>query len=461
MAEVFLAKRAGPAGFEKQLVIKRILPHLSQSDRFTALFLEEARWAALIDHPNLVHVSDFGQIEAQYYLAMEHVDGLTVSELLDRLGTLSPGVACRVVVDLLEALSAIHTAKDEQGRALSLVHRDVSPRNVMLSRAGAVKLLDFGIAVSRAKTFKAPTAGTEAYMSPEQQVGAEVDARSDLFSVAILLHRMLVGSLPFEGPPSSPPSRDASIPEALWPTLERALQISPEARFSDARSMQAQLELFLAGRGLEGTRAHLADLMTQVMPKRSRPARMLSRITRMTRLSALSGSEANATKGGVRRRGALAVVLLLAAFAVFGVGRALLREDPPSSEATALGAAEVPMITDAGAVAVVDAGARAGLVAKLDAGVAPKTAKPARERRRRSTRSSRTVRASKGKLTIDTRPWTEVYWGGKKLGLTPLEGVELPAGRQTLRLRNERLGVNKKISVRIRAGRTTRVQKVL
>ncbi len=460
MAEVFLAKRAGPAGFEKQLVIKRILPHLSQSDRFTALFLEEARWAALIDHPNLVHVSDFGQIEAQYYLAMEHVDGLTVSELLERLGTLSPGVACRVVVDLLEALSAIHTAKDEQGRALSLVHRDVSPRNVMLSRAGAVKLLDFGIAVSRAKTFKAPTAGTEAYMSPEQQIGAEVDARSDLFSVAILLHRMLVGSLPFEGPPQSPPSRDESIPEALWPTLERALQISPEARFSDARSMQAQLELFLAGRGLEGTRAHLADLMTQVMPKRSRPARMLSRITRMTRLSALSGSEANAKKGSAR--GALAVVLLLATVAVFGVGRALLREDPPSTEARALGAAEVvPVTSDAGPVAVVDAGARAGLVAKLDAGAAPKTAKAARDRRRRPTRSSRTVRASKGKLTIDTRPWTEVYWGGKKLGLTPLEGVELPAGRQTLRLRNERLGVNKKISVRIRAGRTTRVQKVL
>src|SRR5688500_16562736 len=100
MAEVFLAKREGPGGFEKNLVIKRILPHLTASQRFTELFLKEARLAALIDHPNLVHVSSFGQIDGQYYLAMEYVDGFTVSEFLSRVGAVSAGVACRVAVDL-------------------------------------------------------------------------------------------------------------------------------------------------------------------------------------------------------------------------------------------------------------------------------------------------------------------------------------------------------------------------
>src|SRR5262245_53174017 len=121
MAEVFLAKKLGPKGFEKQLVIKRILPHLSASERFSALFLREARYAALIDHPNLVHVSGFGEIAGDYYLAMEFVDGMTVFDLLSIVGTFTPGVACRIAIDVCAALAAIHTANDEGGSALGLV----------------------------------------------------------------------------------------------------------------------------------------------------------------------------------------------------------------------------------------------------------------------------------------------------------------------------------------------------
>src|SRR5262245_45195134 len=139
MAEVFLAKKLGPRGFEKQLVLKRILPHLSASERFTALFLKEARLAALIDHPNLVHVSSFGEIDGDYYLAMEFVDGITVADLLAMFGTLTAGVTARISIDLCSALGAIHTALDGTGKAMELVHRDVTPRNVMLTRDGNVK----------------------------------------------------------------------------------------------------------------------------------------------------------------------------------------------------------------------------------------------------------------------------------------------------------------------------------
>src|SRR5688572_8563032 len=275
MAEVFLAKRVGPGGFEKNLVIKRILPHLSASPRFTELFLKEARLAALIDHPNLVHVSSFGQIDGQYYLAMEYVDGFTVADLLSRVGSFTAGVACRIAVDLLGALHAIHSAK--------LVHRDVSARNVMVTRDGTVKLLDFGIAVSREDA--ALTAmGTKRYMAPEQILGTQVDHRADLFGVGVILYELISGEAP-PGASEGRIERIDDIPEPLWKTVERLLSHSVEKRPSSAREVQAELEMFLASRGLEGTRAHLADVIDQVAPQRMTPLRVLSRITQMTNLT--------------------------------------------------------------------------------------------------------------------------------------------------------------------------------
>ena len=259
MAEVFLARREGPAGFRKDLVIKRILPHLARSEGFVRLFLHEARVAALIDHPNLVHVSAFGEIDGEFYLAMEYVDGFTLADLMQRVGKLTPGAACRIGTDLLEALDAIHSARDADGRPLELVHRDVSLRNVMLTRAGAVKLLDFGIAVVQGDG-AAPKMGTRQFMSPEQQVGGALDGRSDLYMVGGLLRSLMVGGA---GQRTGAPSE---IPAPLWSTIESALQETPAHRPSSARAMLADLEIFLASRGAEGTRTHLADLLRSVFP---------------------------------------------------------------------------------------------------------------------------------------------------------------------------------------------------
>ncbi len=438
MAEVFLAKREGPGGFEKNLVIKRILPHLSASPHFTELFLKEARLAALIDHPNLVHVSSFGQIDGQYYLAMEYVDGFTVADLLSRVGLLTAGVACRIAIDLLGALQAIHAARDEQGRPMQLVHRDVSARNVMLTRDGAVKLLDFGIAVTR-EDEALSAMGTQRYMAPEQQSALAVDHRADLFGVGVVLYELICGETP-PGTSEGAIARPGEITEALWPTVSRLLAPSPDRRPGSAREVQAELEIFVGSRGLEGTRAHLADVIDQLAP-RSAPLRVLSRITQLTSLTRLTRATDGSMGAPARGPGRAAIValasLLAAAIGVLAVfrGRAEPEREPPAPPPPP------PAITVAVSAPPV-----------ITASVAERPVERRAVRRRR---------AQTGRLTIDTRPWTQVYLGRRMLGMTPVVDVKLPAGRHELTLKNEELGLVRRITVTIRPNRTTRIQRGL
>ena len=151
MAEVFLAKTDGPMGFEKQLVIKRILPHLAEDPQFVEMFLGEAKLAAQLNHPNLVQLFDFGEAEGSYFIAMEYIDGPTLRLLLARARDLrspiSLGLAARIVSSAAEGLAYAHDFRDQvTDEPLHLVHRDVSPDNILVGRSGAVKLVDFGIA---------------------------------------------------------------------------------------------------------------------------------------------------------------------------------------------------------------------------------------------------------------------------------------------------------------------------
>src|SRR5688572_6603626 len=155
MAEVFLAKVAGPGGFEKLVVLKQILPQLSDNEKYVKMFLAEARLAAQLDHPNVVHVFDFGEIEGNYFLAMEYVDGANLRQVLRwaiRNGTpIAPTLVARILALACEGLAYAHEfVPPGGGEVTRLVHRDVSPENIMLSRIGAVKLLDFGVAKSTA-----------------------------------------------------------------------------------------------------------------------------------------------------------------------------------------------------------------------------------------------------------------------------------------------------------------------
>ncbi len=198
MAEVYLARRAGPHGFQKLVALKRILPQLARDEDFVAMFVDEARVCARLSHPNIVQVFDFGEHDGELFMAMEYVDGTTGARLIRAAA--AAGIALPIEVSLHIALSVIrgleyaHAATDEKNQPLNLVHRDVSPGNLLIDRSGAVKLTDFGIA--RASEFERRTdagqlKGKLGYMSPEQVVGAELDARSDIFTLGIVFAEML------------------------------------------------------------------------------------------------------------------------------------------------------------------------------------------------------------------------------------------------------------------------------
>src|SRR5690606_7375855 len=194
MAEVYLAESEGPHGFAKRVALKRILPQLSRDARFVAMFCDEAKICAMLEHPNIVKVIDFGEANGELFMAMEYVDGVSVARLLRAVsarGERFPlGAVLYIAHEILRALAHAHEAVDERGRALNLVHRDVSPGNVLIGREGEVKLTDFGIVRSAfvdRRTYPGELKGKLGYMSPEQVMGEDLDPRSDLFTAAIII----------------------------------------------------------------------------------------------------------------------------------------------------------------------------------------------------------------------------------------------------------------------------------
>jgi serine/threonine protein kinase len=206
MAEVFLAQQRGLEGFDRRVAIKRILPHLADSADFVKMFLAEAKLAAQLSHPNIVHIYEFGKVDHDYFIAMEYVDGIHAGQLMRRDDDsgpfpaperMSPTLVARIGADAAAALHHAHELLATSGKPLRLVHRDVSPANIMISYDGVVKLCDFGIAkaaaVSDQLTNPGQVKGKYAYMSPEQTVAQPLDGRSDVFSLAIVLWELLAG----------------------------------------------------------------------------------------------------------------------------------------------------------------------------------------------------------------------------------------------------------------------------
>src|SRR5262249_52103903 len=270
MAEVFLAKTDGPMGFEKQLVIKRILPHLAEDPQFVDMFLGEAKLAAQLNHPNLVQLFDFGEAEGAYFIAMEYIDGPTLRLLLARARDLrSPitlGLAARIVSLAAEGLAYAHDFCDRvTAQPLHLVPRDVSPDNILVGRSGAVKLVDFGIAKARGQSHH-PQAGTVkgkvAYMAPEQLRGEPLDRRVDLYALGVVLYELCTGRMPFDADTDASMVRavlyDAAIPAvrrvptlppAIQSILDRLLAKNRAARYPDCRTLHADPEAFIPATG--------------------------------------------------------------------------------------------------------------------------------------------------------------------------------------------------------------------
>jgi serine/threonine protein kinase len=200
MAEVFKAVQRGAKGFEKVVALKRILPAHADDEEFVSMFIDEARLAASMTHPNIVRILDFGQFKETYFLTMEYVDGKDLRWLIKRLrerGLKVPeAVATNIAMRIASALDYIHAKQYPDGRSMELVHRDISPQNIMISRFGTIGIVDFGVAKAAVKlnqTMAGSLKGKLVYMSPEQASGRELDGRSDIFSLGLVIHEMMTG----------------------------------------------------------------------------------------------------------------------------------------------------------------------------------------------------------------------------------------------------------------------------
>jgi serine/threonine-protein kinase len=266
MAELFLALHRSVAGFEKLIVIKRILPSMNRNRSFIEMLLHEARIAATLSHPNVVQIFDVGQAEGTYFIAMEHIHGEDIQSIVKamkkkELTEFPLEHTLSIVLGTCAGLAYAHERRDLDGRPLSIVHRDISPRNIVVSFTGDVKIVDFGIAKSGVEpgeeTDPGHLKGKAPYMSPEQAAGQEIDWRSDIFSVGVVLFELTTGRRLFKGASEfetlklivdkaypRPEDVKPGYPKELSRIVMRALAKDREARYQSARDMQADLEAF-------------------------------------------------------------------------------------------------------------------------------------------------------------------------------------------------------------------------
>ncbi|HUH04175.1 MAG TPA: serine/threonine-protein kinase [Kofleriaceae bacterium] len=284
MAEVFLAAQRGPEGFDRRVAVKRILPHLVESDQFVRMFHDEARLAARLTHPNVVHIYEFGRVDEHYFIAMEYVEGVHAGSLI-KYGAhdpLPPSMIARIGADACAGLHYAHQARDDSGRQLEIVHRDISPPNLMLTYDGVVKLVDFGIAkaVSQVEqTRPGVVKGKYAYMSPEQTVNHKLDGRSDVFSLCLVLWELVAGRVALDR--DDPVEAMRRIRDGRIPSLERARPDVPPALAAaiaaglevqrDDRPTAAELGVMLEGYIKAspelGTALQLAEWIQQRFPR--------------------------------------------------------------------------------------------------------------------------------------------------------------------------------------------------
>lgn len=281
MAEVWRARRRGVEGFQKTVAIKKILSHLTGSTDFITMFIDEAKLAAQLSHNNIIQIYDLGKVDDDFYIAMEYVEGKDLRTILassrDQRMPLPLPLALMIIAAVARALDYAHRKRDFANRALGLVHRDVSPQNVLISYEGEIKLCDFGIvkAVAKASTTQmGALKGKLQYMSPEQAWGRDVDARSDIFSLGSVMFEVLTGTKLFTGDSEigvldavrdcrlrSPRDIVPTIPEEIERIVRKALAKNPEDRYSTAGQMEKEIMAALDAMRLAPTQRDLAEHM--------------------------------------------------------------------------------------------------------------------------------------------------------------------------------------------------------
>ncbi len=456
MAEVWLASRQGPASFEKQLVVKQLLPHLAAERTFSEMFLNEARLAARLNHPNIAQVFDLGEDPSGYFIVMEYVDGRSVRDVVRRLRELGrplpQTVAAYIVGRVCAALHHAHEQRDGSGQLIGLVHRDVTPDNILTSFGGEVKVVDFGIAKA---TSVAPSHGTLIgkwpYMSPEQATGTAIDRRADVYSLAVVAYELLAGERPFtasdpvalthqitKSDPQPLRDRRPDIDATLADAIHAALRKDPDERTADARTFGAVMDHF--ARASHATADNLATLLNELFDRVPSSAQGESSITNDTQPLTAKTSRA-------RTRMYLAAV---ASMVVLAIVAAIFWPRPapaPLASATLPAAPPDPAPSPAPRLPF-DVIVSEPTLEKSKQAKKTKAARP----------PSTPVERAPGAISVRVQPWADVLLDGKAIGTTPLQPISASAGRHELTLVNAKLKQTKVVKVDVQPGKTVAVE---
>ncbi len=323
MASVWIARQRGKHGFEKLVAIKTILPQYASDERFRQMFLDEARLASRIEHFNVARILDLGEEHEVLYLVMEYVDGDSLSKLrraCTKAGTVIPaGVTLRVLADACSGLHEAHELRGEDGRLIEVVHRDISPHNILVSTKGVAKVIDFGIAKARDRMAGETNAGVLKgkiqYMAPEQALGRKVDRRADLWAVGATMYHMLTGRPPYEAdntlgtlhlltsgrPPLPLPP---SVPPAVAAVVRKALTGAADARYPNAAQMRDAIEAAMVDAGLATSQADVGAFLVDRLAERTAKRRQvidiaLSAAAERERVEAVLKPQSETTGSGV------------------------------------------------------------------------------------------------------------------------------------------------------------------
>ena len=437
MAELFLALHRSVAGFEKLVVIKRILPSMNQDKAFIEMLLHEARIAATLSHPNIVQIFDVGQIEGKYFIAMEHIHGEDIRSVVRAMK--KKGVAefplehaLSVILGMCAGLAYAHEKRDLEGMVLDIVHRDISPQNIVVTFTGDVKIVDFGIAKSGTQvgedTKDGQLKGKVPYMSPEQAAGEPIDWRSDVFAVGVMLFELTTGRRLFKGASEyetlklicekdypHPSHVRQGYPAALDRIVMKALAKKREDRYQSARELQSELESFIREERIPVSTVSLTRWMQSLFEEKlSQQKEALQDIKQLADVIAAQHSSSMyegtitngagmATGSGItqappKRRGA-GVIAALLAVAVAGAGVMLYMQRQAQLEADARARDEAAAVA---AAAAAQAGQRAA---------------PEEEAR--------------GWIEVATKPDGCAIWinGDLRMEVTPAKIEKLPFGR--------------------------------
>lgn len=287
MASVWLARFGGRKGFERLVVVKMILPQYSQDPRFQEMFVDEARIASGIEHANVARILDVGEQEDNTFIVMEWVDGDSLSKLMrtaeHQKSRIPAGIALRICADAAAGLHAAHTLKDREGTPLGVVHRDVSPQNILISNAGSTVIIDFGVAKARDRVSQDTSAGQLKgkirYMAPEQAHGRAIDHRADVWALGSILYEIFAGVPPYDGPNEvatlhkltsgePPPPLPPRVPPPVRAVIERALKTDPDARYATALELNLALETAMVEIGELTSAAVVAHYTGQLLADR-------------------------------------------------------------------------------------------------------------------------------------------------------------------------------------------------